>query len=302
MYLFRYIFCNKIIKSSIKRLYQEFSKIDFIDTSEMVGASLEWNNNLNELKNDISRRNILNFLNWHVVKRTMVVDIPDYIPTEFQSVLNNEIFREYWRKGLVENQIGNPIKRKELGNSSGNLVHHLYHLTEYYNFSKKLPKDFSIVFEFGGGYGSMCRLFHNLSFEGKYIIFDFPHFNAVQNFYLSCNGIRVRDFSEFHSCSSGVFLVSDVMLLKSILTKQEAPHQELFIGTWSLSETDELTRSAILPLIKNFKNQLIAFQKSFGEVDNVNYFNNYNSQFDDLKSLITEIEHLKGNYYNFISN
>ena len=302
MFFLRYLFCDKIIRNSIKQLYHEFNNIAFVNTSKLAGAALEWNNNLNELKRDVSMRNILNFLNWHVVKRTMVVDMPDYILIEFQSVLNNKIFREYWRKGLTENQIGNPIKRKELGNSSGNLVHHLYHLTEFYNFSKKLPRDYDIIFEFGGGYGSMCRLFHNLDFDGKYIIFDFPHFNAIQNFYLSCNGIVVKDYSEFHSCSSGVFLISDLSLLKSILLNQDYGLSELFIGTWSLSETDEITRNSILPLIKNFRNQLIAFQASFGEVDNVEYFKNYNSQFKDFGSLITEINHLNGNYYNFIAN
>ena len=34
-------------------------------------------------------------------------------------------------------------------------------------------KDFVKVVEFGGGYGSMCRLFRNMNYLNKYIIFVF---------------------------------------------------------------------------------------------------------------------------------
>ena len=49
-----------------------------------------------------------------------------------------------------------------------------------------------LIFEFGGGYGSMCRLAHNLGFNQAYIIFDLQPFSALQNYYLSSLDLPVR--------------------------------------------------------------------------------------------------------------
>jgi hypothetical protein len=229
----------------------------------------------------------------------MCVDNAEYIYIEFQSVLNNLLFKEYWRKGIIENKVGFPVLRKDFANSSGNLIHHIYHLTQFYNFSRKAPKDFNLIFEFGGGYGSMCRLFHNLDFDGKYIIFDFPHFIFIQNYYLKCLGYNICDYNDFNKVKSGIFLISDFTVLEDILNNIPENKNSLFIGTWSLSETDLETRISVNKLLKNFNNYLIAFQNSFGEVENKSFFQNFNLSKSNVKSEIIEIKHLPGNYYNF---
>jgi hypothetical protein len=44
-------------------------------------------------------------------------------------------------------------------------------------------RGFDFVIEFGGGYGSLCRLFFNQQFKGQYVLFDLPPFSALQHFF-----------------------------------------------------------------------------------------------------------------------
>jgi len=299
MFKLRYLFITKREKLLINELLFDFSRINFIDTHKINGAILEWSNNLNELKINISKKNILKFLRWDVIKRTMFVDNSTYVQIEYQSVLNNFIYKDYWFQGIKENKIGYPYLRTELANTSGNLIHHLYHLTEYYNFSNKKPNDFEVIFEFGGGYGSMCRLIHNLNFQGKYIIFDFPHFIALQKFYLKSAGYNIYDYKDYNKVNSGIFLISDINDLEDICKFLSPLSNSLFIATWSLSETNLTTRNLFNNIYKNFNHFIIAFQDSFGEVHNMTYFNEFNSSFNNITFLINEIKHLPANFYNF---
>ena len=50
-----------------------------------------------------------------------------------------------------------------------------------------------VIVEFGGGYGSMCRLLHKLGFSGQYFIYDLPEFVALQRYFLKSIGMPVRD-------------------------------------------------------------------------------------------------------------
>jgi hypothetical protein len=53
--------------------------------------------------------------------------------------------------------------------------------------------DTDCIIEFGGGFGSMCRLVHALGFRGQHIIFDLPPVWALQRYYLRLHGIEVDD-------------------------------------------------------------------------------------------------------------
>jgi hypothetical protein len=53
--------------------------------------------------------------------------------------------------------------------------------------------DADCIVEFGGGFGSMCRLIGALGFRGRYVIFDLPPVLALQRYYLGLHGIEADD-------------------------------------------------------------------------------------------------------------
>jgi hypothetical protein len=153
------------------------------------------------------------------------------------------------------------------------------------------------VFEFGGGYGSMCRLLHNLGFRGRYLIFDLPAFSRLQRYFLSSIGVPLRTAAEFEAGEPGVLCIDDQSQLHACL--ENVPHSNaLFMATWSISETPVHLRNAILPLVRDFGNFLIGYQSRFNEVDNVAFFGAWR---DGMPAKIRwhdwAIRHLRENSY-----
>ena len=124
------------------------------------------------------------------------------------------------------------------------------------------------IIEFGGGYGGMCRLIRKMGFKGKYILYDLPELNLLQEYYLikeNCmeNTVITNNFSIFND------------------------KYDLLIATWSLSEIPLSIREKVAQSAKNF---IMASQFEFAGIDNIKYFNS-------LKLDVFNIEHLPGNFY-----
>ena len=183
----RYIFSKN--KEAITELINNFKESEIIDIKNIIGPQKIWSIFLNRLRNDVISKNVNKFLQWKVIKETMFVDFQNYINIEFNDLRADKLYNTHWKNGLVENSIGDPLISKSHDNSSGNLIHHNYHLLKFNSNTNLLPSDIDTVFEFGGGYGSMCRLFFNLNFKGKYVIYDFKQFTYLQKFYLKSNFI-----------------------------------------------------------------------------------------------------------------
>jgi hypothetical protein len=170
-----------------------------------------------------------------------------------------------------------------------------YHLARFQDQTKEKIGDLDFVFEFGGGYGSMCRLIHNIKFKGRYVIFDLPMFSALQVFFLKMIGLDTELGVNLHS--EGISCVSEISQLEEIIKK--ANKKSLFIATWSISETSTEARNPILKVGKRFNLFLIAYQKTFGKVDNVAFFDSWTKQMDKVEWYNSEITHLPNNYYLF---
>ncbi|WP_148307733.1 hypothetical protein [endosymbiont of unidentified scaly snail isolate Monju] len=154
-----------------------------------------------------------------------------------------------------------------------------------------------MVFEFGGGYGSMARLFWQLGFRGKYLIQDLPAFSALQKFYLGSIGALGSESGD------GEFsFVTDNRSMKRILDRWGAVESKMFVATWSLSETPLEVREPVLDSLVYFDHILIAFQHQFEDIDNVKYFHGWASAMADTHSFqVSHIDHLPGNSYLFMS-
>ena len=68
-----------------------------------------------------------------------------------------------------------------------------------------------VIVEFGGGYGSMCRLVRKLGFKGRYVIFDLRPILALQKYYLGLHGVE-----------AGYDLTAANLLTASLATVMEA--------------------------------------------------------------------------------
>ena len=281
----------------IEELRDEISKIPKISTENLVGAELEWSNNVNLILDNIMNRDPRMFLTWDVIKKTMFVVREGYINVELEAIKKSKEFNTFWKKVLNENNLGAPMRFWRYSKSSANLIHHTYHLYKLKKISNVRLSQLELVVEFGGGYGSMSRLIHNCDFSGKYVIFDLPVFSALQKFYLKSIGIQVLKPEEFKSDKPGVICISNLELFQELVSELSKVKESLFIATWSLSETPLVFREKFKPSLKFYKNYLIGFQKRFNEVDNIEYFHEIQKDLSSNSWHTWEIEHLKGHYY-----
>lgn len=168
--------------------------------------------------------------------------------------------------------------------SSSNAIHQAYHLHRFETESGLQIQDFGTILEFGGGYGSLCRIAHRLGFKGRYLIFDLAEQCVLQRYYLDSVGI------------ADVTLISDLEALSSAIQfNSQSP--KLFVAAWSLSETPLEVRERIARVLGSFDAFLIAFQRQFEEVNNAEPFAKWQSWFPTVIWTISEISHLPGNTY-----
>ena len=87
---------------------------------------------------------------------------------------------------LIEDYLGNPLLMNAKYLTSHNSIHQLYHFTRYQSETRNDFEQFRFVVEWGGGYGSLAKIYHRLVQNPvTYIIFDIPLFSCVQWLYLS---------------------------------------------------------------------------------------------------------------------
>tara|TARA_Y100000591_G_C21624690_1_gene589654 strand:- start:124 stop:771 length:648 start_codon:yes stop_codon:yes gene_type:complete len=192
----------------------------------------------------------------------------------------------FYKNLLIEDGIGNPIRFFLYLKSSGNKINHVYHLSVLENELKiKLKKKIKKVFEFGGGYGCMARIFSKIDKNIKYTCFDTVYVNLLQYYYLSHNNLDVG-FAK----NRQFFLNSEF--------KDTKEKNDLFIANWSLSETPIQFRNKFYFKIINSKYIFICFQEKFENINNFKYFNNLKKK---LKNKY-DIKIIKNRFYkgNFI--
>lgn len=249
--------------------------------------STSWENNISKLSDYIRTKDLHDFLKWDVVKYTMFVGNSPYVARELFFLIRHNWKK--WKSAIREVSFGKPTPFILYPYSSGNLIHHAYHLAKYEDITHQEATDFDYIFEFGGGYGSMARLFQNLGFEGEYIIYDIPEFSLLQTLYLENIGFKV---------SNNIIEKGHISCISDIDKIPDFEGKVLFIGTWSLSEAPVKLRDEILHKV-NANSYLLAYQSSFDGIDNKKYFNKIKNKYNKLKWDEFEIKHMQNNYYLF---
>lgn len=246
-------------------------------------AHNQWLENIINFKNHILTQDPKNFLQWDIIRKTMFIGNALFILREYFYLRQNGWNK--WKKAITEKNYVRTEPYLLYPKSSGNLIHYAYHLAKFEDISGKKIKDYDFIFEYGGGYGGMCLLIHNLGFKGKYIIYDFSILSALQSFFLKINEIE-----------KDALCLDNINKVKKMIPKKG---RKLFIATWSLSESPLQIRKIVYPLIKEFDAFLIGYQGQFGEVNNHKYFEDYQKSLTKLFWCNQEIPQLGSNYYLF---
>jgi hypothetical protein len=263
-----------ISSSELKKLKQVFVQELQSNDDKQVIVNEAWSNFSSQMVRNSKTKNISDFLNWDIISSTMFIDNTDYTQDELQEIKSRKNWKRY-KKALREDNFGSPPPNEFYPLSSGNLIHHAYQVASYEEMAGLKISEFDAIIEFGGGYGSMCRLCQRLEFQGNYFIFDLPPFSALQRLFLSaCGFFPQKTMSDQQEpiliCSS------DLSMAEAWLNQQISQKKKiLFIGTWSLSEAPIEVRAPFIDKANDFAGLLIAYQSEFGKVDNVKYFSEF---------------------------
>ncbi|MFI5398666.1 MAG: hypothetical protein ACHQ9S_24325 [Candidatus Binatia bacterium] len=282
----------------LTELKGRFTGLSFPKEDDLPPSQAEWVRNMRRLQTLVLSDDPREFLRWDVVRHSMFVTHPRFVQLELDYLKQRPDWGTRWRAAIKESTQGHPLPYPFHPASSGNVIHNAYHLAQFEERTNKRVHRMQCVLEFGGGYGCMCALCHRLGFTGKYLVFDLPAFSALQEYYLKSIGMSVHESHALESEASGVSCISDYEDLKATMLALPSKYDRMFISTWAVSEAPLWSRNAFLPLVSLFDAFLIAYQRQFGEMDNVEFFLRWREQFrDQIAWQDWPIEHIRGNNY-----
>jgi len=232
----------------------------------------------------------INFLRNTNIQNIFFVHNRIFILNELLELQNDKKKWPLWKRLLIENNVGDPIRYFLYPKSSGNRIRQVYHLKKYCDYSKINPLKIKQILEIGGGYGCMAQIFKKINKNCTYVIFDTMEVNFLQYYYLKMNNIPVV----LNKINAGkVCLINNIDLITKFNCTIKKNITSLFVANWSISEMPINLRNKILNKKQNFLNSIIAFQEKFENINNKKYFINYKKKIE--KKVFSKIEKL--NFY-----
>lgn len=236
----------------------------------------------------ILQNKTINFLRNPNIQNIFFIHNRLFILNELRELQKDKKKWPLWKRLLLENNVGNPIRYFLYPKSSGNRIRQVYHLKKYFEYSKIDPTKINNILEIGGGYGCMAQIFKKINKKCTYVIFDTIEVNYLQYYYLQMNKIS----AVINKINTGkVCLINNINLIKKFNDSVKKKDTSLFIANWSISEMSINLRNTILNIKKNFSNSIISFQEKFENINNKKYFLNYKNKIK--KKVYLKIEKLK---------
>lgn len=237
----------------------------------------EWESFTNRIKNHLETKDISTFMTWDVLINTMIAGVDS---VEIDYLRNNW---GYWVDKISETTL-KPNSHHIYQMSSTNNLHHAYSLQIMMDNLGVQLSDFSMVTEFGGGYGNTARLFVRAGFTGDFVIYDIPELCKIQDYYLKQNSI------------------SDVVLLSGDDKINTIKTDSLFLALWSISETPVDTREVYVTNLKMLEhdNIFIAMGDYFYNENNMAWLTDTiipQLEKSGYECRVIKIEHGQGMYY-----
>jgi len=190
--------------------------------------------------------------------------------------------RDRWLR-LSRKRHGKQFPFSEDAGASPLTVQHAYHL---YAFEKwtghSFWKGMDTVVEVGGGFGNFAAMLREDGFRGRHVIWDLPEISEIQKAFLRLNGIRDFDgYPRTHSVQRFTGDNIDYLHLQGSVA---------FVATWSLSETPLKFRELVFPKLHfRTRRYLLAYQRHWSGVDNVDYFARLMKQTGEVRWWASEV-------------
>lgn len=238
----------------------------------------------------------INFLRNPNIQNIFFIHNRLFVLNELRELQKDKKKWRLWKKLLVENGVGNPIRYFLYPESSGNRIRQVYHLKKYYDYSKINYFKVNHILEIGGGYGCMAQIFKKINKNCTYVIYDTLEVNFLQYYYLQMNKIS----AVMNKIEKGkVCLINKLDLINKFNNSIKQNIYPILIANWSISEFPVNLRNKILNNSKKFLNSIISFQENFENINNKNYFINYQKKIE--KKVLIKIEKLKYYKKNFLN-
>ena len=258
-------------------------------------AAGEWNRFAAEIAGALRGGGVDQFLRLPPIAKTMHPRIRGRSRDYLRHVLGSDRFSAEFQRALTESPVGKPLVNPHYPLSSPLLIQHGYHLIRLLEATQIDLATLRLVVDFGGGYGGFCRLLRNLGYREKYLIWDLPVMCALQRFYLR---------NVFPTAADGAappnieWLTSGDPGARDVVARNAAEREpSLFVATWSLSETPMTVREQIAPALEGFGHVLLAYQRNFGETDNVAWFGGLEKRLPQFHWRHFECPVFRNNFY-----
>ena len=266
--IFFYIFNFKKIKFN----YKKHAKIEnFIKKKANAlfkeNPRLKTHKNLSsEILQIIKSSNLKKFLRNSIVQNIFFIHNRLFIFFELRELKKDKNWNT-WKKLILENDVGRPIRYFLYSNSSGNRIRQVYIIKKFINSIKlkNLDKIQNII-EIGGGYGCMADIFKKLNQKISYTIYDMYEVNLLQFYFLKMNNHNPT----LGKISGKLNLIND---LKQVDKFSKTKKNYFFIANWSISEFPINLRKKFFNTIYKSQYSIISFQENFENINNLEFFN-----------------------------
>lgn len=260
----------------------------------------EWKQNTISIEKYFEENFSISFLRNQILKRTMFAHLPEKAKAIQKKLINSFFKTEDAKKYLLEDAIGNPILNDIEYLTSGNTIHHLYHLAKFSTELKIDLKEIQSYVELGGGYGNLAKITKKINPDITFTIIDIPIFSFIQYTYLTA--IFGKEHVVFFDKNVGIIpkkinlVTLDESIIEEFSRLKYSP--DVFLSTWALSESNQATQTFVRNNnYFNAKYLLLAYQKAN---DSFEFAQEVTKLSDDyLLKYNEETEYLTDNYYLF---
>jgi hypothetical protein len=277
---------NKFLKKE-KKILQKINKFNLLRNYNIKKLSTHesFSKKILEL---VLKKKLNNFLRESFIQKVFFVHNRLYI---FFLLIKIFLNKKKFKYLLKEDHIGDPVRYFLYPQSSGNRIREVFHLMELEKFIQMPLKNINEVFEFGGGYGNMARIFKKINNRVTYTIFDTKEVNLIQYYYLNMLNLKTN-WNLVKKKQINIINRTDKINTGTLKNK-------LFIANWSLSETPIDIRDKIIKKFSKFNFFLISFQNSFENLDNYYYFTQLAKALSNNNDTIYEIKKIP--FMNFLN-
>ena len=143
-------------------------------SAQADGASAFWRDICLDLRQRAGSEDPRYFMRWEPVRATMVHGAAPITFRMLRMLRRSEAWRRVWAPALRHKPHGHPPPFPPMLSTSAMSIEHAGHLFRFRQIAAHHLYDADCIIEFGGGFGSMCRLVRALGFRGRYIVFDLP--------------------------------------------------------------------------------------------------------------------------------